>query len=487
MMTFRVSKSPFEDLQVEAALLGDLLLDPSKIGPVLSAGAIDSVFTDSRHRLIFAAILAVREAGQTPSLLTVPHHLRQHGHELDVFVMSLQNVSPTSELAEEHARLLIKLQRQREAQLAARELQHLLAQPEVSPEALGKAGALYDKLQTLASSQTRPAGPEVLSLLDLLATPEPQHRYAAAPLIPHPGVTLLVGYSGAFKTWAACSLSLALAAGEPFLGRFGVPRPHTVLFCETEMSRDQLARRFRLLGADPACDRLRFIVGPLDLYDVAQRKWLLEREEEVLILDPAVRLFRGDENAAQDVARFFEQAIFPLKRAGKSVVLVHHVRKAVPGQPPSDPDALIRGSGDWKAAVDAALVLVRQDEQRAIVRHVKARDSREVAPFVLRLDADETRAMLSYEGEVERTLPGLRPVREAVLDTLGEEMHRPDDMLAALRGRYTERVIRETLRVLESEGIVERVRVGRRVLYSRNGHHSQAPLGGMSGEEPSDA
>jgi DNA-binding transcriptional ArsR family regulator len=417
--------------------------------------------------------------------VTVSARLREQWHEeLALVVVWLPNATPAPELADQHALKLLRLQGKRLGILKAEEVRHLLNKPDVLPETLVSAGILYDTVEMLLSSSgTLSASLDVLSLRDLLVTPEPELSFLAAPLIPQ-GVTLLVGYSGTFKTWAACVLALDLAHGRHFLGHFGVMRPYSVLFCENEMSRVQLARRFRLLGADPTCDRLRFIIGPLDLFDRAQRDYLLRREEDVFIFDPLVGLFRGDENSAGDVRRFFEETIFPLKRAGKSVILLHHVRKPIPGQPPSDLDALIRGSGDWKAACDSALVLVRQDEQRALVHHVKARDTREAPSFVLRLDADDARAGLVYDGEAEHTLPGLRPVREAVLEALGEEVQGPNDVLSCLRGRYTERVIRETLSVLVAEGIVERIHMGRRVIYSRNGQRSQVPLDDPIGEEP---
>ncbi len=330
--------------------------------------------------------------------------------------------------------------------------------------------------QPLSAERSQPAGPRVLTLAQLLATPEPATRYAAAPIIPAPGISLIAGYAGAFKTWAVAGLALSLAQGLPFLSKFGVPAPLSVLFIAAEMSGAQLAHRFRLLGVASACERLRLVVDQgLDLYGAAHRDWLLQREEEVVVLDPAIRLFKGDENSAPDVARFFEP-LLALKRAGKAVVLVHHVRKAVPGAGPSDPDAMIRGSGDWKAAVDSALVVKRLGEQRVQVWHVKLRDGREVPPFIVRIDGDEERVTLTYEGEAEKTLPGLVPVREAIMSMLASGMRGPSEVIAALRGRYAEKAVRGTIRSLVEEGAVERVMVGRRVFLNRNGHGPAADM-----------
>jgi hypothetical protein len=383
-------------------------------------------------------------------------------------------VPPFAAMADEYIRRLIHRHKLSEVELAVRSTQSLLRQPgDHIDELLALTGSAYDSLRSLASAKAQASGPHVLTLSELLDTPKPGQRYAAAPLIPHPGISLIVGASGTFKTWVACTLALALAEGRAFLDHFAVDRPYSILFIEAEMSRDQLSQRFRLLSADSSCDRLRFVIEEApDFSSPTSSEWLARREEDVIVFDPLVRFFHGDENAAGDVSRFFAETIFPLKRSGRSVVLLHHGRKAVPGRESSDPDAMIRGSTDWQAAVDSVLALQRLDISTALVKHLKARDIREVASFILRLDGDEQRVRLTYQGSGEKTLPGLVPVREALLLALGEEMCSINDLLSALKSRYSESVIRGTLRALEREGLVKRTHLGRRVYLCRNGHHA---------------
>ncbi len=459
-------------------MLGSVLYDPAALVHAAELLRREDFYRET-HRTIFAVAVAMLKNGEPVDLVTVTDKLRDKGQLVGVggaeYVTSLMQATATPSNIAHHVRIVLEKSRRRDAILTAQTLAHALETggPQAAHHALPQAGALYDTLTALIAGQMETFAPEVLSLAELLATPEPQHRYVAAPIVPLNGVTLLVGYSGAFKTWLLCELALSVATARPFLN-FGVSEPRRVLFIEAEMSRNQLARRFRQLKADPSCDRLHFAVDQtLNLYDSSCRTWLSSREEEVIIIDPAVRVFRGDENSATDVSLFFRDVLLPLKRAGKTVVLAHHYRKATPGVS-SDPDAMIRGSGDWKAFADSVLAVKRLDDWRAQVQHLKSRDSREVPSFIIRLDGDEMSMHLVYEGQTEKILPGLVPVRDAILSALLEARY-SNELEESFKGVYNRDVIRSTVRSLVSEGIVERTQDGRRVLLHRNGQLREMP------------
>ena len=306
--------------------------------------------------------------------------------------------------------------------------------------------------------------PVPLSLPELLTLPEPEHRFAVEGIIPHPAITLIAGPPDSLKTWVALEIGFSMANATRFLETFPAPEPHKILFVQLEMGGGEMAHRVRLLGAGDFPGHIAFLVDqPFDLYNPADFHWLTQQEEDILILDSAVRLFRGRENEAQDVARFFA-LLLALKQAGMSVVLLHHLRKPAADAGPVDLAALVRGSGDFLAAPDAAFVLRRLDAHAVTISCVKMRNAPKSEDFVIRLVGDGSRLSLVYE-PAEVSVPDAPPLRSAVLERIKGGDSKTGDVVKALRGRFPERMIRATVRSLLQEGqVVEDRAFGRRVL-----------------------
>jgi len=236
-----------------------------------------------------------------------------------------------------------------------------------------------------------------LTVRELLLLPVPDTHFLVDGLLPHPAITALCGPPGSLKTWLTCGLGLALAGATPFLGH-GVPEPRRALLLEGEMPPAQIARRLRLLGSDPACEQFSVFAEPLDLYDDGILDDLLSRPESVIILDSAIRFLRGSENTAEDAAAFYAR-LYRLRAAGKSVVLLRHVRKRLRdgNGPVVDSDEAGRGSSEWQAGCDAE-ILVRDISLNFIeVRFSKARDFVEPGAFAVRLVEEHGRASLRVE------------------------------------------------------------------------------------------
>jgi len=288
--------------------------------------------------------------------------------------------------------------------------------------------------------------PVPLSLPELLALPEPEHRDAIKGLIPHPGITLIAGPPDSLKSWTGLELGFSLANATRFLETFSVPELHKVLFVQLEMTGPEMAHRIRLLGAGDFPGHIAFLVDqPFDL-NPARFHWLAQREEDVVIIDSVIRLFRGNENDAGDVSRFFSP-LLALKQAGKSVLLLHHLRKPAADAVPGDLAALVRGSGDFLAAPDAAFVLRRLDPSAVTVSCVKMRNAPKPEDFVVRIVGDGSRVSLVYE-PAEAVVPDVSSIGTAVLERLRSGDRKTGDIVKALRGQFPERMIRATLRKL---------------------------------------
>jgi DNA polymerase III delta prime subunit len=474
---------PLTDFQVEAALLGDLLLSSEKIEAALTAGVTPETFTDSRHRLIFRAILSVCEGGGTPDIVSVSYQLRQEGRELDQLVAQLPNVTPTAELVEDHARILLDLQRRREALDQLRSGARLLQQPgDHAAEALAVVGAAYDTISALPAGQAA-SEPRIFSIGDLLALDPPAAPWAVAGLIRSPGLTLLYGPPGVGKTLLLLEIALAVAAGAPLFGRDEFAASQASVFCwQLDLAPAGLAEQLQKMRPDPALP-ISFCFEALRLDEPRTVAWLARRPERLLILDPFIRAHAGAENESLVMARLFERCFRPLIGAGKAVCVAHHARKQQASEAP-DPLDLVRGSTDLAAMADVALYLHRTPDGRLLLRTTKSRFSAPLPPFYVLIQEGADGLRVRFEGTVEdERAARIETTRERLLRLFDEDrLLGSDDFATELPGIRRDE-IRQALRALETAHLVERRRVGRQTRWSRNGHYGQTPLDAAP-EEP---
>ena len=161
---------------------------------------------------------------------------------------------------------------------------------------------------------------------------------------------LVVGPSEAGKSYLVNQMALNLATGTSFMG-FPIPRPVRVEILQSEVSVSRYQERYRKLAANFAGipDIGIVTIEDLKLDTVPGVRRLTEHLEEtapeVLILDPLRAFFQGDENDSGAVERFFQGIAQCQNDPPFTLVMVHHVRKEMPGV--SDPfsKGSARGSG----------------------------------------------------------------------------------------------------------------------------------------------
>ena len=182
------------------------------------------------------------------------------------------------------------------------------------------------------------------------------------------------------KTFAMMELSAAIAEGLPWLG-FRCERGR-VLYINLELDRASCLRRFRdvyaALGVDPAH------VGDIDVWNLRGKSMPMDRlvpslvrralktRPAAIILDPVYKVNMGDENSAEQVARFCNQLDMVAEQVGASIVYVHHHSKGQQGQKASIDRA--SGSGVFARDADAQVdmvVLPLDDDARKVVEDDK--------------------------------------------------------------------------------------------------------------------
>jgi hypothetical protein len=218
------------------------------------------------------------------------------------------------------------------------------------------------------------------------------------------------------KTWLALELALAVASGKPCLGRFAVHQPGPVLVYCAEDKALAVKKRVAGLAKVRGVDFDRLAVGwigasSLHLDDPRDRRrlavTLLATKPRMLVLDPLVRLHRGDENSAAEVSDLLGFLRTLQRDHGVAVVLVHHVRKSGA----ADPGQALRGSGDLHAWGDSNLYVVRRQGRAALVAEHRSLPA--PSALLVRLDGDPPRLVLEDLAE-----PPADPLDDRIVATL---------------------------------------------------------------------
>jgi hypothetical protein len=166
-----------------------------------------------------------------------------------------------------------------------------------------------------------------------------------------------------------------------------------VLYIDEEMSPRLLRRRVKRLaaGMEPCPETLPFRALSrrgirLDAPGVTALLADLRRsgfDPDVVIVETFRRVLVGDENTAKDVADFW-RAVDPLLRAGKTLIVSHHMKK-----PQARGSGAVRhrasGSTDVMGAADDALAFERAGKEGFTVEPVKCREAEEAPPFAVSL------------------------------------------------------------------------------------------------------
>ncbi len=191
---------------------------------------------------------------------------------------------------------------------------------------------------------------------------------------------ILTGPSKAGKSFLLIQMAIAIAAGRTWLK--WRCRRGKVLYINLEIDPRSLAHRFEdiyenleqeipTIRAEAADNisiwNLRGKVTPLPQLAPILKRRLAEQNYTLVIIDPIYKVLLGDENKAEDIARFGAYMDFLCENTGAAVVYCHHHSKGAQGMKKTAD----RGSGSGVFARDADAILdmtpieLSEDEQAA--------------------------------------------------------------------------------------------------------------------------
>ena len=188
---------------------------------------------------------------------------------------------------------------------------------------------------------------------------------------------LLAGPSKAGKSFALIELCIAIAEGTPWLGRFSCAQGK-VLYINLELDRASCLHRFKdvytALGLPPQNLRnidiwnLRGASVPMDKLAPKLIRRAGKKGYTAVILDPIYKVITGDENSADQMAKFCNQFDLVCRALDCAVIYCHHHSKGAQGGKRSIDRA--SGSGVFARDPDAMLDMTELTPTDAILEQL---------------------------------------------------------------------------------------------------------------------
>jgi hypothetical protein len=308
------------------------------------------------------------------------------------------------------------------------------------------------------------------SWAELSATPQQEPPWLIQALLPGDGCSIIGGEPKHQKSFLALDLGLAVASGQPFLGR-RVPWPGPVYFLSTEDGWPRLRRRTlqfcRARGLDPGLLPLTFAPKPRD-FSVTNAMCMATLENELaaihprlVILDAWRDLFDGDENQADVVSAAWR----PIRRLSTTfkcaVVVVAHFGKSGSDRRGGQK---LRGSSALHGKLDAGIYLVAEDQDSKILRaEFECRDLDDDAPtpvYLRLVDWSDQYGQRVSQWQVSQSHPKmLEKVASAIDRCKQEKGHAPSvtelRKIGGLQASYQNKPLADVLRELVAAGLLE--------------------------------
>lgn len=190
------------------------------------------------------------------------------------------------------------------------------------------------------------------------------------------------------KSWLCLDMAVSVASGTPCLGQFAIKSPGPTLVFMAEDDPPDVRKR-----VDGICTSRGLKVDALDLTLITSTRLFLDDENDrdklrrtidhirpkMLLLDPLVRIHRGNENDSREIAVLLGFLRELQRQYGCAVVLAHHASKRSHGRPGQG----LRGSSDLHAFGNSNLYLSHRDD--CVEINIEHRAAASTGPYFARL------------------------------------------------------------------------------------------------------
>lgn len=233
---------------------------------------------------------------------------------------------------------------------------------------------------------------------------------------------IIGGQPKLWKSWTCLELAVAVSSGMPCLAAFTVKDAGPALVYMAEDDAPDVKKR-----VDGICRYRSIDVTTLDLTLITSSRLYLDDDADrdklrrtiahvrpkLLVLDPLVRIHRGNENDSRDIALLLGFLRELQREYGCAIVLAHHASKRGHGRPGQG----LRGSSDLHAFGTSNLYLSHQGDAVEIATEHRAAAA--TGPYLVRLiDEGGTHLEIVESGAASPAAPLLE---NRVLEQLAHE------------------------------------------------------------------
>lgn len=362
------------NLEAEAAVIGCILIDDSKVKKVREILSSDD-FYDDRHKWIFRAVEVLSDQGTEIDLLTLTDLLRNNGY-LDLvggasYLTEMTNYVPTSVRILNYAKIVAEDAAKRKIKFAAEEIGRASANGKSLEETLDIVKQQVHDVNKIGGKQNKY---QVASMLDYVDGAQERYKNWGK----------LQGLSTGFPS--IDELTLGLMGGELIIIAGPTSRGKTllamnisnnvskkggrVLFVTLEMTHEELTSRYMYAngGSDTndfatvAANTIFQVNDELDWQDIdgLMQNAKEQLDVDLVVIDHLHYFTRELQNVAEDLGRITKEFKKNAKRYNIPVILISHIRKLAQGEELSG-DSL-RGSSLIAQDSDIVLMVNRDPE-----------------------------------------------------------------------------------------------------------------------------
>ena len=204
--------------------------------------------------------------------------------------------------------------------------------------------------------------------------------------VPASGTTMVFGESGAGKTFVTLDISCSIAAGLNWAGRKTRKGIAIYLAGEGNFGIRQRVKAWCVSRGVSRLDNLLISNKAIDLDSSGAAAEIISAVRELtsesvasITIDTTNNHMSGDENSARDVRNFFNAANVVAAALSAAVTLNHHVGHGEGAK------SRARGSSAFKASLDAAIMVSKDDDGLIALTCEKLKDAEAPAPLAGRL------------------------------------------------------------------------------------------------------
>lgn len=419
------------NLDLEAGVLGGILLDNSRLGELANLEVDD--FYNHRNKVVFQAMRNLEAAAVPIDVFTLEHEIEKLGKLEAVggvaYLGELVLRVPTSDNTQTYAADVQRLHRNRKTIVKIGELlERAYNWPHDPSDMISELAGELQRIEVGRELADRAQSERwCRPLAEYLGDEEPSdddaEDWIIRDIVPRGEPALWGGPMKSGKTWAALDLCIAVALGQPWLGKFDntYKQPARVLAVLLEDNVRRLRKRLweltRSRGTTPnnedLQEHLRISRSPLRLPDESDQRRLIAEIKKwgavLVVIDNLTRVMVGDPNGTRDAAAFTRAWTELGDATGASIVFLHHMKKPMGDQNVIDPFDQLRGSGDFGATARNLIVTtpIRNGDSLEKLSEVRMRGNLDLRreSFTLGFARKEllgkTHAWLSDRGDIQ--------------------------------------------------------------------------------------